>query len=103
MNMLIKTDDKGVILPAGIKLPPIRRKVQFHDQRENRKMDLYLALARQNWAEVLESTDVEHAVHELEKIIYSNLSECMPLRIVIMSSRDPIWMIPLVSNTVLLC
>ena len=43
INMLTKTDHKGVILPAGIKLPPIRRKVQFRDQRENHKMDLYLA------------------------------------------------------------
>ena len=29
INMLTKTDHKGVILPAGIKLPPIRRKSDF--------------------------------------------------------------------------
>ena len=98
INMLTKTDHKGVILPAGIKLPPIRRKVQFRDQRENHKMDLYLALARENWTEVLESTDVDHAVKELEKIIHSNLNECMPLRTVTISSRDPIWMTPLVKH-----
>ena len=49
INMLIKNDHKGIILPAGIKLPPIR---------ENRKMHSYLALARQNWTEVQESTEL---------------------------------------------
>ena len=114
--MLTKTDHKGVILPAGIKLPPKRWKVQFRDQRENHKMDLYLALTRENWTEVLESADVNHALNELGKIIHSNLNECMPLGTVTMSSRDPIWMTPLVSiccgssqgyqrktSTVLLC
>ena len=35
---------------------------------------------------------------ELEKIIHSNLNECMPLRTVTISSRDPIWMTPLVKH-----
>ena len=96
INMLAKTDHKGVIFAAGIKLPPTRRKVQFRDQRENRKMDLYLALARENWTQVQGSTNVDHAVNQLEKFIHSNLNEFMPLRTVNMSSRDPIWMTPLV-------
>ncbi|XP_028411603.1 uncharacterized protein LOC114534362 [Dendronephthya gigantea] len=94
--MLTKTDHKGVILPAGIKLPPVRRKIQVRDQREHRKNDLYMALAQENWNEVFLSTDIDQAVKELEKVIHGHLDRCMPLRTVTMSSRDPIWMSPLV-------
>ncbi|XP_028414902.1 uncharacterized protein LOC114537989 [Dendronephthya gigantea] len=96
INMLTKTDHKGVILPAGIKLPPVRRKIQVRDQREHRKNDLYMALAQENWNEVFLSTDIDQAVNELEKVIHGHLDRCMPLRTVTMSSRDPIWMSPLV-------
>ena len=39
-TMLIKSDHIGVVLPAGTKLRPVRRKVKIRDQRE----DLYKGL-----------------------------------------------------------
>ncbi len=43
--MLTKTDHAGVILQAGIKLKPMRRKFQFRDCRKPRKDALYKSLA----------------------------------------------------------
>ena len=37
MHMLIKTDHEGFVLPAGLKLKPVRRKVLVRDCREHRK------------------------------------------------------------------
>lgn len=48
-NMFIKTDHSGVILQSGIKLKPLRRKLQFRDCRKHRKDALYKASAEENW------------------------------------------------------
>ena len=56
--MLIKADHTGVILPAGTKLRPIRRKVKVRDCRKHRKedlYDLYIVLAGKDWDDVLEA------------------------------------------------
>ena len=96
IKMLIKTDHIGFIVPAGKKLKPIRKKVQFRDCREHRKQALYLALASECWDDVLEADSIETAVNILELKILSNINWCMPLRTVSLSSRDPSWMTPLV-------
>ena len=43
LQMLIKTDHEGFVLPAGTKLKPMRRKVLVRDCREHRKQSFYLA------------------------------------------------------------
>ena len=58
-TMLTKSDHIGVVLPAGTKLRPVRRKVKIRDQREHRKQDLYKALAEEDWSEVYQSLDVD--------------------------------------------
>ena len=83
-------------MPAGIKLCPLRRKFQFRDQREHRKRDLYITFADENWDNVFGSSDVDEAVFELEKIIHGHLDRC--IKTVTMSSRDPVWMTPLVKS-----
>ena len=61
-NMLIKTDHTGVILSAGMKLKPMRRKFLFRDCRKHRKDALYKALAEQNWEAVQKATNVDESV-----------------------------------------
>ena len=95
-RMQIKTDHLGFIVPAGKKLKPLRRKVQFRDCREHRKSALYKALLIENWDSVLESENVETAVNILERKILFNMGKCMPIRHVSLSTRDPPWMTPLV-------
>ena len=99
-HMLSKTDHMGVILPPGIKLPPIRRKVYVRDQRAHRKRDLYIALAKENWDDMIQETDVDEVVGRLENTILGHLDSCMPLKAVRMSSRDPGWMTPLVRSMI---
>ena len=87
-----------MVLPAGTKLRPVRRKVKIRDQREHRKQDLYKALAEEDWSEVYQSLGVDQAVSRMERIILSHLEKWMPMRTVTMSSRDQMWMTPLVKS-----
>ena len=64
-----KSDHRGVILPAGSKLRPVRRKVHIRDRRLHRKHDLYTSLAGEDLREVLETKNVNEAVNKLETII----------------------------------
>ena len=68
------------------------------DCRRHRKEGLYLKLASENWDSVLNFNDVEEAVNNLEAKIKHHMDECMPLRSVRMSSRDPVWITPLVKS-----
>ena len=47
-NISIKTDHTAVILPAGVKLKPVRKRVRIRDCRKHRKNDFYRALAEEN-------------------------------------------------------
>ena len=98
IHMLIKTDHQGVILPAGTKLKPVRRNVQIRDTRKHRKEALYLALNAVDWSEVLSGNNVDCVVNNMEKKIRTLIDKCMPLKSVRLSSRDPVWMTPLVKS-----
>ena len=98
IHMLIKTDLQGVILPAGTKPRPVRRKVQIRDTRKHRKEALYLALNAEDWREVLLGNNIDCVVNNMEKKIRTLMDKCMPLKSVRLSSRDPVWMTPLVKS-----
>ena len=80
IHMLIKTDHQGVILPAGIKLKPVHRKVQIRDTRKHWKEALYLALNAEDWTEVLSGNNVDCVVDNMEKKIRTLMDKCMPLK-----------------------
>ena len=96
--MLTKTDHIGVILPAGAKLKPMRRKVEFRDCRKHRKEDFHKALAEEDWEDVSQSTNVNDAVNCLERKIMDHMNKCMLTKTVPISSRDPYWMSPLIKS-----
>ena len=73
----IVTNHTAVILPAGTKLKPIRRKVRYGICRENCKAALYTALADENWDNVLAAPDVQRAVCILEETIHGHMDRCM--------------------------
>lgn len=100
LSHALQDGSHGVILAPGIKLPPIRRKVYVRDLRAHRKHDLYLALAKENWDNVIQATDVDEVVGGLENTILGHLDSCMPLKTVRMSSRDPGWMTSLVRSMI---
>ena len=95
----IKTDHIVIVLPAGTKLKPIRRKVQIRDCREHCKAALYNSMVTETWDNVIDSTDVQQAVHLLESKILSHMDNCMPIRTITMS-RDPLWMTPLLKSII---
>ena len=65
IHMLIKTDHEGFVLPAGLKLKPVRRKVLVRDCREHRKQSFYMALATLDWSDVFNVVDINKAVEVL--------------------------------------
>ena len=97
-NITTKTDHTAVILPPGTKLKPIRRKFQIRDCRKHRKECLYKSLAGENWGAVLNTTDVDQAVSNLETVIHAHMDKCMPLKTVSISSRDPEWITPFLKS-----
>ena len=94
----MKTDHEGFVLPVGTKLKPTRRKVLLRDCRKHRKEALFLALAAEDWGDVLTADNINLAVDLLEKKIRTLIDKCLPLKSVRMSSRDPVWMSPLVKS-----
>ena len=98
IHMLIKTDHEGVILPAGTKLKPVRRKIQIRDTRKHRKEALYLALNVEDWSEVLSGNNADCVVNNMQKKIRTLMDKCVPLKSVRLSSRDPVWMTHLVKS-----
>jgi hypothetical protein len=55
-------------------------------------------LAEENWDNILNAPNVHLAVTELERTIHMHMDKCMPFRTVRMSSRDPVWMTPLIKS-----
>ena len=55
-----------------------------------------MALATVDWSDVFNVVDINKAVEVLEEKILAVMDECMPQKSVRMSSRDPVWMSPLV-------
>ena len=95
VNAQIKTNDKACILPAGIKLKPLRFKQSLRDYREHRKIKFHQGITEQNWIQI-NDMDLEDAVDFVHSTIESLMDECFPSKMVKMSSRDPPWMSPLV-------
>ena len=55
-----------------------------------------MALATLDWSDVFNAVDINKAIEVLEEKILAVMDKCMPQKSVRMSSRDPVWMSPLV-------
>ena len=55
-----------------------------------------MALATMDWSDVFNAVDINKAVEVLEEKIPAVMDKCMPQKSVRMSSRNPVWMSPLV-------
>ena len=98
LHMLIKTDHKGFVLPAGTKLKPTLCKVLEIDCREHRKQSFYLALAHKTGKRLSQRTMLTLQLELWSDKICSLMDKCMPLKFIRMSSCDPRWMSPLVRS-----
>ena len=58
-------DQLGFIILAGTKRKSIHRTVQIHDCRDHCKQALHLALADQEWSEVIDA-DIDLAINAME-------------------------------------
>ena len=96
IHMLIETDHVGFVLPVGLKLKRVRRKVLVRDCREQRNRSLYMSLATLDWSDVFNAVDINMAVEVHEEMILAVMDTCMPQKSIRMSSPDPAWMSPLV-------
>ena len=94
----MKTDHKGVILPAGVRLKPLRFSCIMRDYREHRKIVFHHKLLEQDWNHVIDNFDLDTAVSSLHSTLEKLMNECFPSKSIRMSSRDPPWMSPLVKS-----
>ena len=85
----MRTDYKGVVLPAGATLKPVRFKYTMRDYREHRKITFHQK-------HVNTSRNVDSAADCLRSDLHHLMEICFPAKTVRMSSRDPPWMTPLV-------
>ena len=61
----MKTDHEGVILPAGVRLKPLRISCTMRDYREHRKIMFHRKLLEQDWNHVNDNFDLDTAVNSL--------------------------------------
>ena len=94
----MKTDHKGVILPAGVRLKLLRFSCTMRDYREHRKIMFHHKLLEQDWNNVNDNFDLDTAVNSLHSTLEKLMNECFPRKSIRMSSRDPPWMSPLVKS-----
>ena len=92
----MKTDHWGVVLPPGNKLKPLRTKCSFRDFREHHKITFTSELQDFDWTPVMIAPDVETATDVLNEKLHYLMDKCFPVRRVVMSTRDPPWITPLV-------
>ena len=55
-----------------------------------------MVLATLDWSDIYNAVDINKVVKVLEEKILVVMDRCMPLKSIRMSSRDPLWMSPLV-------
>lgn len=67
----------------------LRRNVHLRDTIEHRKQALYLALAAEDWRDILADENISVAVGLMEDKIRTLMDECIPLKTVRISPRDP--------------
>jgi hypothetical protein len=94
----IKSDHKGVVLPAGIKLKPLRLKSFVRDCREQHKIEFDNKLSNMDWSFLRDFSNINDIVGAFQSEIIKLMDECFPKRSVTLSSRDPPWMTPLVKR-----
>ena len=98
VDAIAKTDHRGVVLPPVNKLKPVRTKHEFRDRREHRKLDFYRRIQMEDWSDILSKDNIDSAVIEFNSTLLRIMDECMPLKSVSVSTRDPAWMTPLVKS-----
>ena len=91
----IKTDHKGIVLPPGAKLKPVRFKYILCDYREHRMNKFHQELLEHDWNNVNRCTNVDSAAECLQSDLRRLMAQCFPAKTVRMSSRDPPWISPL--------
>ncbi|EDO46338.1 predicted protein [Nematostella vectensis] len=92
----IKTDHLGFIVPAAKKLKPIRTRLAFRDCRQQHKDALYKRLVDFDWSPLRELSSIDDITNTFQSTLHLLMDECLPLKSITMSSRDPPWLTPLV-------
>lgn len=93
----IKTDHLGFVLPAGVKLKPFRSKCVFRDSIDHCK-EFNKRLALHDSSYLRDLAKIDDIVDTFQAKILELMDECMPLKRITISSRDPPWLKPLVKS-----
>lgn len=98
INGLINSDHLTVIVNPKVKEPAVRKYIEMRDVRDQHKITMFNKLNKTDFSVITNCTDVEKAVENLYAIICPLLKSIFPVLKVKMSSRDPIYITPLIKH-----
>ena len=90
----LKSDHLAVILNPCMRIRPHRRKVSFIDYTFKGFQNLNYNLSNFNFSELYLMLETNIAADWLDQTLSSLTSNAFPIRQVVMSDRDPLWMTP---------
>ena len=97
-DSLVKSDHLAVVITPRVAVKPERKTVYFRDARDHRKFAMVRELEAQDWSCIDDCEDVNESVMLLNHIITSAFNNSFPLIKIILSTRDPPHMSPLVKH-----
>ena len=70
----------------------------FRDVREHYKIKMFKLLEEYEWSSVLSTQCIQEKVQHFQFALMQMYNDCFPVKTVLMSSRDPPFMSPLVKH-----
>ena len=90
-----KSDHSSVFIFPRVRNRPVRSAVEFIDARNHRKSLMLQKLQATDWSLVLAENDINIAIDKFDCIVHEEFKNSFPSMRVKMSSKDPLFMSPL--------
>ena len=98
-NRLVRSDHKAIIAYTRDSIKARRTDPFFRDTREHRKLSMFKELETVDWQKIMEYGQTpDEMIKTLYECIWPRFENCFPLIKVRTSSRDPVFMSPLVKH-----
>ena len=96
---MVRSDHKAIIAYTGDCIKARRTDSFFRDTREHRKLSMFKELETVDWQKIMEYGQTpDQMIKTLYECIWPRFENCFPLIKVRTSSRDPVFMSPLVKH-----
>ena len=94
----VRTDHQMVLACPKDHVKADRYTKAFRDVREHYKIKMFKLLEEYKWSSVLSTQCIQEKVQNFQFALMQMYNDCFPVKTVLMSSRDPPFMSPLVKH-----